>query len=185
MNAQSKLNNLMGSLIATASLAASAQILIKLPEGISAAPITGQSLVVLLMGWILPWNWGAATIIFYLLLGGLGLPVFADFASGTEVLLGSSMGYFIGFLIAVIYLGKRSEKKSAKFTTLVKEFALASIVILIFGGLFLLRHMSLGEVFSKGIQPFLIGALVKVLLGSVLLKIYLRASTFLKNIPQP
>lgn len=174
----------MGSLIAVAALGASAQLLIQLPPSISVAPITGQSLVVLLMARLLPWNWSAAAIIFYLLLGGLGLPVFSDFSSGTEVLFGKSAGYFFGFIVAAIVIGKMAEKRGKHFKEFFLEFILGSAIILFFGALLLLRFMEFESVYLKGVRPFLAGALVKVLIGSILLTFYYKVSSFLKKIPE-
>ena len=47
---------------------------------------------------------GTAAILVYVLLGAVGIPVFANFTSGIGILLGSTGGYILGFLfIGLIY----------------------------------------------------------------------------------
>ena len=47
---------------------------------------------------------GFFAILVYLLLGAIGMPVFAEFSSGLSVILGTTGGYLIGFLfMAMIY----------------------------------------------------------------------------------
>ena len=115
MNAQKLIPNILGSLIAIAALGAAAQLSISLPESVSVAPITGQSLAVLLVAHLLKWKWGFLSTSAYLLLGLLGVPVFSDFSSGSEVVFGPTMGYFIGFIIAVLAVGKLAETQKSRF----------------------------------------------------------------------
>lgn len=183
MSQSNSLNNILGSLIAVTALAATAQISIALPEELAVAPITGQSLAVLIIARLLPWNYSAAAIIFYLLLGSLGLPVFSDFSSGTEALLGKSMGYFIGFVVAAIFIGKMAEKRAKRFKNYLVEFLIGTLLILIVGGLFLLRFISIQDAYLKGIHPFLIGGLIKVLIGAMLLAFYHRVQGLLNKFP--
>ena len=51
-------------------------------------PITGQSLAVLIVGALLGTREGSAAVLLYLLVGCLGLPVFAGGASGLDERLG-------------------------------------------------------------------------------------------------
>ena len=56
-------------------------------------PVTGQTLAVLLVGASLGAARGAASLSLYAVLGGLGLPIYSDAASGWTVLLGPTGGY--------------------------------------------------------------------------------------------
>ena len=69
-------------------------------------PITLQTLFAYLSGAVLgPWL-GAASQIIYILLGAIGLPVFAGGRAGLATLLGPTGGYLFGFVAASFAIGK-------------------------------------------------------------------------------
>ncbi len=59
---------------------------------------TMQTFAVLLTLGVLGGRWGTVSILIYLLLGAVGLPVFSGFRGGPGVLLGVTGGYLLGFL---------------------------------------------------------------------------------------
>lgn len=64
-------------------------------------PITLQTLVVMLIGVLLPWRQAASAILLYIAMGACGLPVFAGGGSVMS-LVGPSAGFIFGFVPAVI-----------------------------------------------------------------------------------
>ena len=96
MNVDKLISNGSGALIAIAALGAAAQLSIRLPESVSVAPITGQSLAVLLIAHLLKEKWAAAVMVIYLAIGIAGAPIFAGFKGGWEKFSGPSLGYFAG-----------------------------------------------------------------------------------------
>jgi biotin transport system substrate-specific component len=72
-------------------------------------PFTGQTFGVLVVGGALGFRRGALALALYLLIGGIGLPVFAQGDHGMSVLQGSSGGYLIGFVIAAAVVGRLAE----------------------------------------------------------------------------
>ncbi len=76
-----------------------------IPAGPFGVPITLQTLAVALCGLVLGFGRGTAAVGLYILLGLIGLPVFAGFRSGPAVLAGPSAGYIVGFLLAVAAVG--------------------------------------------------------------------------------
>lgn len=68
-------------------------------------PFTLQTLAVSAIGGILGWKKGLLTITLYILLGLIGVPVFAGFKSGVPALMGATGGYIFGFAFAVIISG--------------------------------------------------------------------------------
>ena len=82
-------------------LAISAQFAFRIP--ISPVPVTGQTLVVLMIGMTFGSRLGAATVLAYLVEGGMGLPVFANGAFGWPVVIGPTGGYLIGFCCRRLY----------------------------------------------------------------------------------
>jgi len=174
MNAEKLIANSLGTLIAVAAIGAAAQISISLPEEISVAPITGQSLAVLLVACLLKWKWGSLSIMLYLFIGGLGAPIFSNFSSGTGVLLGPTMGYFIGFLLTTFIVGKLAETQQGKFGNYFLQMLIGTLIILLCGWLGLFRYLDPVEGLKKGVLPFLPGGVVKILLGAILLSLIRR-----------
>ena len=67
-------------------------------------PMTMQTLVVIVIGAAFGWKLGLATITLYLFEGIIGLPVFSgtpEKGIGLVYFTGPTMGYLIGFLVAV------------------------------------------------------------------------------------
>ncbi len=75
----------------------------------AAVPFTLQTFAVFLVLDLLGGRRGTAAILVYILLGLVGLPVFAGFSGGPGVLLGPTGGYILGFLFTggVYWLAER------------------------------------------------------------------------------
>lgn len=174
MNAEKLIANSLAVLISVAAIAASAQLSISLPEKISVAPITAQTLAVLVAAHILKWRKAILSVVVYLLAGSIGLPVFSDFSSGFDVLVGKSAGYLFGFILAAATVGFLANKQKERFPFYFLQMLLGTIIILLCGGIGLLRFLEPSEVFSLGIKPFLAGGLIKIMLGAFLLSAHRR-----------
>lgn len=78
-----------------AVLAVLSQISIPMPSGV---PITLQTFAVALAGVVLAWKLGTASVLVYILLGAVGVPVFAGFTGGAQALVNYTGGFIWGFL---------------------------------------------------------------------------------------
>lgn len=92
----------------TAVLSILSQISFMLPGGI---PMTMQTFGIVLIGTILGRKSGFLSVLLYLLMGFIGVPVFANFGGGLDSLVGPTGGYLIGFL-PMVYLAGLGSKKS-------------------------------------------------------------------------
>lgn len=72
-------------------------------------PFTGQTFGVLLVGGALGFRRGLVALLLYLAIGALGVPVFAQGASGAGVLQGVTGGYLVGFVVAAALVGRLAE----------------------------------------------------------------------------
>ena len=77
-------------------------------------PFTLQSFAVCLLAALLGWKRGVLTVLVYMLLGAVGLPVFAGFKAGFGVLLGATGGYIVGFLLTALVIGLGTDRFGAK-----------------------------------------------------------------------
>ncbi len=153
-------------------IALSAQVVFHLPW--TPVPITGQTFGVLLVGGAYGANRGFATLAAYLLVGGLGVGVFAAHSSGWDVLRLSSAtgGYLVGMLVAATLVGWLADRgwdrnAARSFPAMV----LGNVVIYAFGATWLAHALDLSasQAWHLGVQPFLWGDAVKILLAAGLL----------------
>ena len=72
-------------------------------------PFTGQTFGVLLVGGALGFRRGAISLLLYLLIGAIGLPIFASGKSGVDIVLGATGGYLVGFVVAGAIVGRLAE----------------------------------------------------------------------------
>jgi biotin transport system substrate-specific component len=92
-------------LIGVAIVAICAQIYIP----IKPVPFTGQTFGALVVGGALGFRRGGLSLGLYLLLGAVGLPIFAQANSGLDVVRGTSGGYLVGFVLAAAVVGRLAE----------------------------------------------------------------------------
>src|SRR5918997_4341816 len=70
-----------------------------------AVPFTLQVLAVILSGLLLGPRYGALSQAIYLLVGAVGVPVFAPFLGGLAVILGPTGGYLVSYPVAAAVAG--------------------------------------------------------------------------------
>ncbi|MBE7554903.1 MAG: biotin transporter BioY [Anaerolineales bacterium] len=161
-------HNVMLVVVFSVLIALSAQIAIPLP--FTPVPITMQTLTVLLTGLLLGSRLGMATLIAYLVEGGVGLPVFTQWGSGLAHLLGPTGGYLIGFVFAAGLVGFLAERGwDRRIWTTLLAMILGNLVIYAFGVTWLSTFLGVGRAIAGGMLPFLIGDAVKIALAMVAL----------------
>ena len=187
------------SLLADAALVAGfamltavfAQIAVKLP--FTPVPITGQTLAVLLTGGALGANRGAASLALYMLIGMVGLPVFAPSLGegtvvhfilpwqGSNALVWSiaSGGYIVGFVGAAWVVGKLAEMGWDRSWRVILAL-LAGNVVLYVPGLLWLGYWAVDNEWTSGAKivpdtlqwglwPFVAGDLAKLYVAALAL----------------
>jgi len=134
-------------------------------------PITLQTFGVTLIALTFTRKAAIQSILTYLGLGALGVPVFANFRAGVPVFLGTTGGYLFGFLAAVVVM--TSIKKyfdNEKFLHIALNCLLGTVIIYIFGVAWLTRFVGFEKALSLGFVPFIIPGIVKILLLAVSLR---------------
>ena len=151
-------------------IALSAQLQFALP--FSPVPITGQTFTVLLIGALYGSRRGSATVVTYLALGAMGLPVFAGGASGLTRLFGPTAGYLAGFVVAAFVVGLLSERGwDRKPLTTAVSMTIGNFIIYAAGIIWLSRFVGWPAVLSTGFLPFLAGDALKIVLATILLPV--------------
>ena len=161
------IKNLIIAICGTILLAVSAKV--KIP--FYPVPMTMQTFVVLLLGVSLGWKLGLFTVSLYLIQGIAGLPVFAgtpEKGVGIVYFTGPTMGYLVGFLIAV-YLAGLFKYTNNFFKNLIKLIFSVSFIYLL-GMIWLGSLIGWDKpVFKLGAQPFLLAELFKVALLALII----------------
>jgi biotin transport system substrate-specific component len=171
----------LGSMLfLTALTAAASQISIHIPY--TPVPLTLQPMVVLVGAAALGPRLGASSQLLYLLLGCLGLPVFAAspiLPQGVGRLLGPTGGYLLAYPVAAIVTGYLAERGFDRRYLTSMLAMLAGLVTLFIGGVMWLAFfaggpagpMGLTAALATGLYPFVIADLVKVGVASGVLPI--------------
>jgi len=135
--------------------------LIHLPIG--PVPVVLQNLFVLLAGLLLGSRYGLASVLLYLLIGSMGLPVFAGGKGGIAHFMGPTGGFLVGFAAAAFIAGLISERLPRGLVTDILAVAAGSLIIYLMGvpWLKMVTQMTWAKAFTVGMLPFLPGDILK------------------------
>jgi len=135
-------------------------------------PIVLQNLFVLLAGLLLGCRWGAISTVIYLLVGTIGIPVFAGASGGLAHLLGPTGGYLFGFVIAAFLTGYIADQFKQHLVAQIAAVAVGSIAIYALGVPWLkfVAGLSWSKAFLVGMLPFLPGDALKACAAVLLAK---------------
>ena len=159
-----------------------AQIVIPLPW--TPVPITAQTFAVLCSGLFLGKKYGCLSQILYIVLGVAFIPWFGGMTGGLEMLLGSTGGFLIGFIIASYFIGSITEKyaDARSFRKMVITIGIANFALIYIPGLIglalwvsLTQGTTIGivDLLMMGLVPFIIGDIVKILGAASISKVFL------------
>lgn len=81
----------------------------------AAVPFTLQTFAIFLTAGLLGGKRGTVSVVIYILLGMVGLPVFAGFKGGIAALLGTTGGYIIGFIFSALLMWALEKPVSSLF----------------------------------------------------------------------
>jgi biotin transport system substrate-specific component len=149
-----------------------AQIAVPVPG--SPVPVTGQTLGVLLLATSYGATLGTTTFLFYLLVGALGVPVFANGGSGLDRIVGATGGYLVGMLLTSALLGYLGGRKwDQKFKTALPAMLIGNVLTFALGLLWLNQFTGKDWAWtiSAGFTPFIIGEILKIAIAGTSLPI--------------
>ena len=140
-------------------------------------PFTLQTFGVFTAVGILGGKRGSIAVALYLLLGALGMPVFAGFSGGVGVLLGATGGYIVGFLLSALAMWAMEVLLGRKTWVLALSMVVGLVICYFFGTLWFLRVYAretgpIGLVTALGwcVFPYILPDLLKILLALTLTK---------------
>ncbi|MGZ3524928.1 MAG: biotin transporter BioY [Thermodesulfobacteriota bacterium] len=130
---------------------------------IGPVPIILSTLFAILSGLLLGSRWGSASMALYLLVGAIGLPVFAGGKGGFAHFLGPTGGYLFGYLVASWIAGFISERSQGRMILDIFAVITGSLTLYALGvpWLKMVTQMSWTKALMVGVLPFLIGDAIK------------------------
>lgn len=141
---------------------------ISIPLPFTPIPFNLGILGFLLSGSLLGKWLGAASQLIYVLLGAVGLPVFAGFHGGLSTLVGPTGGFLLGYIFAAFVIGLLLEKLPKKLLPL--ALTIGVITCYAFGTIFFMVNTSssLFTALTLCIFPFILVDALKIFLASIL-----------------
>lgn len=135
-------------------------------------PFTLQTFAVFLAVCVLGGKRGTLSVIVFVLLGAVGVPVFAGFSGGLHVIMGNTGGYIIGFIFAGLLMWLMERLLGRKLWVQAVSMLLGMVTYYVFGTIwFMIVYMrttgpvGLSAVLGWCVIPFIIPDLVKAALA--------------------
>lgn len=131
----------------------------------SMVPVSLATLAVMLAGALLGPQAGTLSTLLYIVLGMIGLPVFAGFSSGAAVVFGMTGGYIIGYLPLAFCTGYFYETRRTP-GALALGMIIGTVTLYTFGTVWFMLYtkMNLAASLAACVLPFLPGDLAKMIL---------------------
>ncbi len=145
---------------------------VSLPLPLTPVPLSLQVLFVLLSGIVLGGRLGVASQVLYVIMGVVGLPVFAGGRAGPSVLVGPTGGYVLGFVLTPLVVSAvagRSGSNGARNRARVLAGTLLGVATIhVFGAaqLGLVADLTPSQAVSLGVLPFIPVDIVKALIAA-------------------
>lgn len=160
------------NLVITALMAAFMCILgpLSLPLPFTPVPISLTNFAIYLAAFVLSWKYCTLSYIVYMLIGMIGLPVFSNFGSGLDKIVGPTGGYLIGFVFTALICSLINEKFAGKIYMYVIGMAAGLTMAYAFGTLWFMYQQGMGlkQSLVLCVIPFLIGDAVKIVVATMI-----------------
>ncbi len=149
-------------LVALSSLFLGMLSQVAIPLPFTPIPIVIQAQVALLFGFLLGPRRASLAVFAFLIQGALGLPVFANGATGFMTLIGPRGGYLIGYMVGAFLIGSIWERMREK-TALKAFFTLCfgNGIVYLLGAAYLSTFIGLKKAILLGVAPFVLIDLMK------------------------
>lgn len=162
---------------------------VRVPLPFTPVPITLQTFAVLLAGVALGSRYGGLSQALYVAIGLGGVPWFTGGGAGPSHLLGPTGGYLVGFVAAAVLVGFVTDRypRARGLPGLLAVLFVANFVVIYGVGLPWLyawltvvsgSAVSLGELLTMGLLPFVPGDVVKLLGATAVARAVVPAASF-------
>lgn len=157
---------------------------ISIPLGFTPVPVNLATLGVFLTGGLLGRKYGTISMVVYVLIGAIGIPVFSEFRGGLSVLAGPTGGYIIGyiaaaFLVGLIIDGMMKDRGAGAAQTRSRQLAICAGAMIVgllacylLGTVWFIvsTHTGVAASLAMCVLPFLPGDALKIAAGAILVQ---------------
>lgn len=146
---------------------------INIPLGFTPIPMNLATLAVFLAGGLLGKKYGTLSIAVFVLMGAVGIPVFAGFQAGVGVLAGPTGGFLVGYIAAAFMTGFFMEKCASRISAFcIIGMLAAQAVCYLLGTLWFMfiTGTGAGAAIFACVLPFVPGDLIKIVVSTLLIK---------------
>lgn len=140
-----------------------------------AVPITLQTFAVCCAAGMLGLRNGVLTVVVYIVIGLVGVPVFSNFGAGPGVLFGITGGYIIGFVFTALTVGGALKLFGRKTAVYALSMTAGIALCYLFGTVWFViwsANNSTGTTFAAALStcvlPFIFPDLIKIALATLL-----------------
>lgn len=136
---------------------------------LSPVPISLTILAIYISVYAIGLKKGMISLLLYLLIGFIGLPVFSNFKGGFNVLIGPTGGYLVGFVFVVLCSGIFIERFESKVYMHVIGMSLGTILCYILGTAWMAFQASMTfiEALFAGVIPFVWADAIKIAIAAI------------------
>lgn len=154
--------------LCTALLAISSYIVFPIP--FTPIMLTAQTIIVNLIGLILTPLHGAISVLLFIVLGAIGLPIFAGGAGGLSAILGPTGGFIIGFLFSAIAISYLKGRKINILRYVLVTVFIGMPVTYLLGASYMsyALNMDYKKAIELAVIPFLLGDTIKCVIASII-----------------
>ncbi len=141
---------------------------LSIPLPFTSVPVTLQVFGLVILAVVVGAKIGTIALIVYVIIGTIGLPVFANFHSGFGVLIGPTGGYIAGFVIMAFLIGYTSSKQNKIFLFIASFIGVAIDLLLGTIQLKIVTGMTMQAALIAGLYPFIIKDLITVTIAVII-----------------
>ena len=138
----------------------------------AAVPFTLQTFGVFIAVGVLGGKRGSLSVLVFILLGAIGIPVFANFSGGIGVLAGPTGGYIIGFLFSALLMWAMEKLPGKKSVMQIVSMIAGLIVCYAFGTVWFVivygrmnGPIGFTAALASCVVPFIIPDIIKIALA--------------------
>ena len=129
-------------------------------------PITLTTLIIYIVSYATSPSTSSVSVCLYIILGCLGLPVFAAFGAGPGYVIGPTCGFILGYIplsLSISLFGRN------KVMYIISMF-IGTVLLYILGsiGLYLTTGNGLESIITTAVLPFLPGDIIKIIIAAII-----------------
>ena len=140
-------------------------------------PITLQILSIFVISGIFSFKQSFVSVIIYIVLGIIGLPVFSMFNNGIGVIVGYNGGFIVSFILIPIIVNIFNYKTKDNYKLLFVSFIVSLLMVYILGSIWFMKvylmntgTISYINVLAIAVIPFIIPDIIKIVIALIIIR---------------